>query len=76
MGEGRLYSAAPLAKERAAWRVLNEICPTQSEALCRRAVATWVKNGVLTIEPYYDTNERKDVEGVTGAKTVGVEIAP
>ena len=32
MGDGRLYSAAPSAKARAAWRALQEICPAQNEA--------------------------------------------
>ena len=76
MGDGRLYSVAPSAKTRAAWRVLNETCPAQSEERCRRVIAIWVKNGVLTSGPYYDEKERKEVEGITGAKIVGLEAAP
>jgi AAA domain len=76
MGDGRLYSVAPSAKDRAAWRVLQDVCPGQSEKPCRKIIATWVKNKVLTIGEYYDEKERKRFEGITGAKLVGVEIAP
>jgi AAA domain len=75
MGDDRLYSIAPSAKERAAWRVLREICPTQSEQRCRAIIAAWVKNDVFTIGEYVDKQTRKSVEGITGAKTVGGEIA-
>jgi AAA domain len=76
MDDGRRYSAAPSAKVRAAWRVLQEVCPAQNEDRCRMVISTWVKNGVLTIGPYYDEKERKENEGVIGAKMVGVEVAP
>ena len=76
MGDGRLYSAAPSAKVRAAWRVLKEICPAQNESRCREIIAAWVKNEVLSIGTYYDEKERKENEGITGAKIVGVEVAP
>ena len=76
MGDGRLYSSAPSAKARAAWRVLQEICPAQTEERCRKVIATWVKNDVLTVGTYRDQKERKEIEGITGAKMVGVEIAP
>jgi hypothetical protein len=71
MGDGRLYSAAPAAKTRAAWRVLQEICPAQSEKRCRNVIKMWVKNNVLTTGSYYDEKERKDAEGITGAKRIG-----
>jgi hypothetical protein len=32
MDDGRRYSVAPSAIERAAWRVLREICPAPSKA--------------------------------------------
>ena len=76
MDDGRRYSAAPSAKMRAAWRVLHEIRPDQSEERCRQVIKTWAKNGVLTIGPYYDEKERKENEGIIDAKMVGVEVAP
>jgi hypothetical protein len=70
MDDGRRYSAAPSAKERAAWRVLHDICPEQDEKRCRRVIATWVKNDVLTIGTYFDAKERKENEGIVDAKTI------
>jgi hypothetical protein len=71
MDDGRLYSTAPSAKARAAWHVLREICPAQSEERCRKVIATWVRNGMFTIGTYHDEKERKDYEGITGAKRIG-----
>jgi hypothetical protein len=71
MGDGRRYSTSPQAKERAAWRVLQEICPSQSEATCRRIIATWVKNDMFTIGEYHDEKARKDFEGIIDAKRMG-----
>jgi AAA domain len=76
MGDGRLYSAAPSAKERAAWRALHEICPAQTEQRCRAVISTWLKNKTITIGTYHDEALRKDCEGIVGAKTVGVGVAP
>lgn len=73
MGDGRLYSVAPSAKERAAWRALQAICPCLSEKRCREVIKAWVKNGTLTIGSYRDPKERREIEGVTAAKTVGGE---
>ena len=56
---------------RAAWRALHEICPAQSEERCRKVIATWVKNGMFTIGTYHDGKERKENEGITGAKRIG-----
>jgi hypothetical protein len=71
MSDGRRYSAAPTARERAAWRVLQEICPDKSEQQCRAVIKTWVKNKLLTIGRYYDEKERKENEGITGAQRIG-----
>ena len=74
MGEGKLYSIAPAATDRAAWRVLQEICPNQSEQVCRNIIKLWAKNKMLTIGPYYDEKERKERAGITGAKRIGEKI--
>jgi hypothetical protein len=76
IADGRRYSVARSATTRAAWRVLQEIWPDRSEQCCRKVIATWTKNGVLTIGPYYDKKDRRENEGVIGAKTVGGEVAP
>jgi hypothetical protein len=40
MDDGRRYSTAASARTRAAWRVLQEICPAQTEARCREVIKT------------------------------------
>jgi hypothetical protein len=59
MGDGRLYSVAPAASARAAWRALQETCPDKSEKRCRDIIKLWVKNEMLTVGTYYDEKERK-----------------
>jgi hypothetical protein len=71
MAGGRRYSAAPSAKTRAAWRVLHEIVPTQSEMRCRAVITHWVKNNILTIGKYHDEKERKEFEGIVAAQRIG-----
>jgi hypothetical protein len=74
MGEGRRYSAAPSAKDRAAWRVLQDVCPHKTEQQCRAVIKTWVKNKVVTIGPYYDERERKQNEGIIDTARIGVTL--
>jgi hypothetical protein len=71
MSDGRHYSAAPSAKERAAWRVLQEACPDKTERQCRAVIKIWVKNNLLTIGSYYDERERKENQGIVGAARIG-----
>jgi hypothetical protein len=58
MDDGRRFG--PAAEERAAWRVLKEICPAQSEEQCRKLIDAWVRTGVITIGEYYDPKEQKE----------------
>jgi hypothetical protein len=51
------------------------MAPDQPEQRCRAIIGDWVKNGMLTIGPYYDEKERKENEGILAAKTIG-EVAP
>lgn len=71
MGEGRLYSAAASAKERAAWRVVQDVCPDKTEPQCRNVIKTWVKNEALTIGSYIDPTTRKENDGIVGATRIG-----
>ena len=71
MSDGRRYSAAPSAKGRAAWRVLQEVCPNKTEQQCRAVIKTWVKSKLLTIGSYYDERERKENEGIIAAARIG-----
>lgn len=72
MDDGRRYSTAPAAKERAAWRALQAEFPDMDEQRCRAIVATWTKNGVLEIGDYEDPTRREIAKGVLSAKLIGV----
>ena len=63
MADGRLYSVAPSAKDRAAWRAVQEICPEMTEERAREIIKTWVKNGVFTIGTYHDEKSAKGPRG-------------
>jgi hypothetical protein len=51
---GSRYSGAAQAQDRAAWRVVIQVCPKLSEKSAKRVIATWIKNGILKDEPYDD----------------------
>jgi hypothetical protein len=79
MGDGRRYSGAPQAKERAAWKAVKQIVPTLTEAQARKVIATWLKNGVLEQRPYEDPTRRDEQHGlfVVDGKRPGVaQVAP
>lgn len=62
--KGQRYSDAPKVAARAAWSVVQKHCPNLTEPQCREVVRTWVKNGVLIPENYYDEVDRKDRKGL------------
>lgn len=74
--DGERYTAAPSAKDRHAWRVVQSLAPHKSEKQCREIIREWVKNGVLVEEDYHSQKERKDVKGVrvVNANRPGAEI--
>jgi len=61
---GQRYSDANAARSVAAWPVIQRHCPDRNEAHCREIVKTWLKNGVLFRDDYYDPVERKDRKGL------------
>lgn len=61
---GQRYSNASKADDRAAWQVVQRHCPDRSETQSREIVKTWVKNGVLIVEPYDDPVTRKKRSGL------------
>jgi hypothetical protein len=66
--EGRKYSPAQDAEERAAWRVVTRHCPTATETLAQSVIATWLKSKMLTTAPYRDPVFRRDRQGLIVAK--------
>ena len=74
--DGRRYSPAPQAKERAAWPLVIDAAPSLNETQGKQVINTWVKNTVLLKQPYRDPQERRDVEGlfVNPAKRPGARF--
>jgi hypothetical protein len=67
--EGRKYSPAQDAEERAAWRVVAKHCPAAAnQEQAQGVIKTWKKSGMLTSAPYDDPILRKKREGLTVAK--------
>ena len=64
LGDGRRYSDAPNAGDRAAWGVVQRHFPHKSEEECRNMIRAWVRSGVLVSEPYHNPIERKRRAGL------------
>jgi hypothetical protein len=62
--EGNRFSAAPNAKQRAAWKVIVDEIPERTEAQAREIIRTWLKGGLLVSREYSDSKDRKRVEGL------------
>jgi hypothetical protein len=58
--EGGRYSSAANAKERAAWPVVQQICPDFNDKQAKRVINTWVKNGVLVKRDHKDPKDSHD----------------
>ncbi len=71
--EGRRYSRAPQAKDRAAWPVVQNIVPTLNEEQAKKVIADWVKNQVIEARQYHDPEARREISGlfVNSAKRPG-----
>lgn len=64
MSDGERYSAAPSAKKRAAWSIVQMHAPNKTEPQCREIIKTWLKTGVLLKEDYDSPKEHKKFEGL------------
>jgi hypothetical protein len=73
MLRGTLYSNHKQAGDRAAWKVVQKRMPDLNEEQCRKIIETWIENGVLYSEEYFDTKIRKKRQGlrVNNAKRPG-----
>jgi hypothetical protein len=67
--DGRRYSAHNQAADTAAWRMIKAHAPEKTEAQARSIINTWVKNGVLVVESYYDPIRRKHAKGLRVEQT-------
>jgi len=69
--KGGRYSASPIAKARAAWRVVHELCPALSEQQAKYVIATWLKTGVLIQKEHRDPANRHARPGLFVGKRPG-----
>jgi hypothetical protein len=74
MKDGRRYSTAANARDRAAWHVVKERFPDMEDARCKTIVATWEKNGVFEIGDYQDPIRRESAKGILSAQTIGPTV--
>jgi AAA domain len=74
MGDGRRYSAASNARDRAAWKAVKDQFPDVEPARCKGIVTIWIKNGVFEIGEYEDA-QRKPAVGILSAKLIGEETS-
>ena len=58
--DGRRYSPAAQAKDRAAWSLVQAAVPTLTEAQSKLVIATWLKNGLVDSRSYHDPAERRE----------------
>ena len=71
MGDGRRYSLASAAKDRAAWHAVQEQFPELDQARCRAIIAAWKKNELFEIGDYDDPVRRTKATGILSAKLIG-----
>ena len=57
--DGRHYSAASAATDRAAWRVIAGRVPGMSEKRARAIISAWIDEGLLIEVAYVDPTRRR-----------------
>jgi hypothetical protein len=72
MSDGRRYSLAPAAKDRAAWRAVHEKFPEIAEARCRAIITAWKNNELFESGEYDDPVRRTKAVGILSAKLIGL----
>ena len=72
--EGRRYSDAPASTDRAAWRIVQEFCPTFTDTQCRKLVADWIAHGALRSDDYHDPKARRTTKGLFAGTRPGSSL--
>jgi hypothetical protein len=62
--DGSRYSAANAAKDRAAWKVVQQHLPGKSELMCKRMIKDWLRTGALVEETYDDPVRHETAKGL------------
>jgi hypothetical protein len=62
--DGRRFSVAPQARDRAAWRVVQGQVPALSDNEAQAVIDTWLQNGAVETRSYQDPVYRRDSLGL------------
>jgi hypothetical protein len=62
--DGRRYTNATQAEERAAWRLVQEHAPILNEKQCQEVIKAWIKSTVIVSRKYHDPIDRREVFGL------------
>ena len=71
VGDGRRYSLASAAKDRAAWRAVQEHFHDIAEERCRAIIKEWQKREVFEVGEYDDPVRRDKATGILSANLIG-----
>jgi AAA domain-containing protein/DnaB helicase-like protein len=69
--EGRRYSPANRADDRAAWRVVQKHCPEFTPKQCQDVISTWLNSKMLEASDYFDPVLSKNRSGLSVLKRPG-----
>ena len=62
--DGRRFSAAPQAKDRAAWRLVQTAVPSLTDKAAQEVINAWLQCKVLEIRSYRDPIDRRNYPGL------------
>jgi hypothetical protein len=62
--DGRRFSAAPQAKERAAWRLVQTAVPSLPDKAAQEVIHSWLQAKVLETRSYRDPIDRRNYPGL------------
>lgn len=62
--DGRRFSAAPQAKDRAAWRIVQSAVPSLTNKAAQAVIDSWLKTKVLETRSYRDPLDRRNYPGL------------
>jgi hypothetical protein len=62
--DGRRFSAAPQAKDRAAWRLVQTAVPSLTDKAAQEVIHSWLQTKVLETRSYRDPIDRRNYPGL------------
>jgi hypothetical protein len=62
--DGRRFSAAPQAKDRAAWRLVQTAVPSLTDKAAQEVISSWLQAKVLETRSYRDPIDRRHYPGL------------